>query len=957
MPSLTHCERVYELKQLTDQHTSELHASHSLPTTQQCYSRIFGSLRRKVALRGGIAIALLSSMIFIPAITDVAGSRITLLPILAFYFAKRPFTASSVGTQLMICVNGSLAIAFTVVFSLFVAWASRNSLFGLIALYFLINLFCFTIGSFTPSMRLPSAFIIVLIASMLPKYYALFHYANVSDAQAWQEIYADVGRVVFVAVVAISVHTGLALICFPWFVSECSFVQLKETYVDLAKFAEILAGRSDEELELGKAWVGGSKVEQLRILMESVESRYAKVYSGLYQVLLETRWSFSGVGLRTTQACFELREVIRPFRMITNELCLISLPELQREKEAAGTELQNEERQVALLLGKIFSAISHYLGDTALLLNSPSRESSPKAAAESPPERVLEVVASIEDCDKLMKEIESVIAKMPKAQLERGATASGNEELHGRNVYNRIAVAALACLNILNTLPECRRTIDELNRAKERKQWFTTLVDWSPTVYGSCRCCISEEDNAFSAVGFKGQPQSFFVEQNATSLERIYTKLALLFSSTEFKNGMKTAIGSTLLFLLAVLPQTYERYTDVALSNALMTFQSALRQFHLGLVFNRAINRMLGVLAGYVLASIAWTLVGDALNGWALWLLNLPFQGILVYMSSEKPLIAYIFYGLNKEMITISSVEFHSTTGEGIFAPSDQTIWERGGYIVGFTIFGSVLAFLFGACLWPSTGASKLRSLISFLLRDLSSQYEHQLLYGTMTTDAAKKRLAATIESCDAFIEYRLYYLTRPLLTAASLEILRLKFAVSLDKYEKALRAVKGLHNAMWKLRLLQQRLQADVSPPGTLSIADTAQPSNSGVVKAEGSQIDEETRIIFSDSLRAVPSALLLLSSSLEHGTPFPAIRPLISRPPLFLSQLSIYQRSLANDGAFVKVLNPWIGVLKLGLADISYEIEELFAFVSNFVPRSDYEAKFGGLEKALYHKSQLSS
>ena len=986
-----HAERVNELTELVEEQTVKPLPAVSSEAKQRrafnplrCTDCLFSSRRRKIAFRDGIALALLSSMIFIPGIVEVAGSRITLVPILAFYFAKRPFSGSSVGTQVMMFVNSLLSLVFLVCFALFTTWASQDSLFVLCLLYFLINLCCFTVGSFTPSMRLPSAFIIVLLASMLPKYYALFNYTSLTVEQAWQDVYFDIGQVLFVGVVALAVHTLLALLCFPWFVSEDTRHLLGDTYEEVAKFFKILADKAPVEPQEGGTvvpeapWLDSRSIDQLRQLTDEIDASYAKLFTGLYQLVLETRWYFSGSGMKYCEACLALREVIRSTRVISNEVLLIAPGGIKREAASEGMELESAEREVAVLLGAVLNQLTQGLTHVATLLDQRSPHAIVKGQTDSEVHGEaygsdIESKSFPADKESLSREIPALLSKMAKAQIERtrkkGDDSQLSVELHGRNLYNRIAAVSLAALNILELVPNCIRTADALKRETLSRQRLSTLIDWIPTVYGAGLCCTGtySDQNAFDLLGLNGaQPGTtcYYVEPELTRLQRMYRKLALLFSSAEFKNGLKTAIGSTVLFLLAVLPATYERYSDVAVSNALMTFQSALRQFHLGLVINRAINRLLGVLCGYLFASIAWTLVGDALDGWALWLLNLPFQAVLIYVSSEKPLVAYIFYGLNKEMLTISSVEFHANTGLGPFQPNDLSIWQRGGYITGFTILGSVLAFLVGACMWPSTGASKLRSLISDLLLDLSGEYEHQLIRNMHNVKASgtKRSLDDAIALSDAYIDYRLYYMTRPLIAATTLEILHLKLVVSLNKYRRALGAVKGLHSQLWKLRLLQNRLQGALNSQTRTSNVREPISTSVGLIEA-GIGIEDETKTIFAAALRSVSPVLLLLSSSLKLGTPLPEIRPSILKPQLFVSELAAHEELIiGHHQEFLEAMSEsygnyyaaWLGVLKLALADMSAELNVVVEFCSDFVLHSQFQKEFNILENR-FHQSLI--
>lgn len=253
----------------------------------------------------------------------------------------------------------------------------------------------------------------------------------------------------------------------------------------------------------------------------------------------------------------------------------------------------------------------------------------------------------------------------------------------------------------------------------------------------------------------------------------------------------------------------------------------------------------------------------------------------------------------------------------------DSNIVVTGGYTVALTLVGVLLGFVMGSMVFPVTGNSAMRKLLSDVFVHLSFYIEYVCMIRLKDEDADQGTLAQ-IYQAEEYIYRALYFDVAPLLKAMQHEVVKFRYSVDSSEYKKALKQTRNLFYLYWRLNRIRgwkSNIYRTVS-------------------------IDYSSERLLLELRRQHQPCLLLLSSSLTTGIPLPAVRPLIASPLLTYSHIHTVDKVLKRDEGIKQHLEISDSLRKsIGLncfmeanCAASHIYEELFSFVNKHTEQVKY-------------------
>jgi len=440
---------------------------------------------------------------------------------------------------------------------------------------------------------------------------------------------------------------------------------------------------------------------------------------------------------------------------------------------------------------------------------------------------------------------------------------------------------------------------------------------------------------------WKTEFQSDAISSRKTFARLVYPKLSLhsvmkyfdeIFRDEHVLLSTKFAVISTGIFSLALFSGSAAYFQNYFVMNMLTSFQSVMRLLHFGLMRRRMTDRFLGIFVAYLFGAAILTLVGDSLNGWAVFLTGLPLLAVYLLFKETKKSLSYLLYTIYKEYTVVTIIQ----------QSFGHNPWITGGYVTLNSLIGVVLGVIGGLLIWPSTGKRSLRNMLSDTFLEMMHLYEGlQLIryeysnYSTSGLDT--KDMEKQVQLAEQEVANRVFVVAPVLLQAAAFEPFDIHPEAPFSSYQKAVDGTEVIARALWKaVYLLSYSHQG-------LSLEMLLKPLR--MVKE-----------------RMIPTNFCLVSMALKNSIPLPSLRSTSANPQLMQRFWANYLRDVVANPEFEmfstrSLENSTNMLLQRHIyMEISRGLEMVYRFLDAFLHGEVYYAKFIKHHDEVFNTDQNS-
>mmetsp|Transcript_12702 Transcript_12702/g.24643 ORF Transcript_12702/g.24643 Transcript_12702/m.24643 type:complete len:1085 (-) Transcript_12702:66-3320(-) len=413
-------------------------------------------------------------------------------------------------------------------------------------------------------------------------------------------------------------------------------------------------------------------------------------------------------------------------------------------------------------------------------------------------------------------------------------------------------------------------------------------------------------------------------------------------SSTLWKVSFKFALGTTLLALPGVLESSYQWYSSVQLTNAVFTFQVILFKTQTGLVIERTLQRLLGLILGFITIGVAWELAcirgcdSDS-HKWILYAAEVLSIALYLYVRTAHSQYGYIGFAGFRTIVSLSVV-FAETE-----SPTRVLVWTQGSYVVASSLVGAAVALVLALFIWPSSGRSMIRDSLCEAYQDFIVLFE-QILTERYDHPEDMGRELPKITSFEDRIARNLYGDMTPMLRSAQLETWQhINFDAPHELYLKAVISTRRIWHSLWKLHHLGGIYVYLRDKDGNAAV--TMQPTTA--------------RDIFAVN-RWLTSAFAVVAARFgtKRRDAMPVLRPVAATPHVLQEILQDFLSRAYNDDVFLdRILASRdlslmcnLPLLNDSLVDISYALDDLFTFMERFLRKPLYADRLRTSERLSF-------
>ncbi|GBG27043.1 Hypothetical Protein FCC1311_032662 [Hondaea fermentalgiana] len=410
-----------------------------------------------------------------------------------------------------------------------------------------------------------------------------------------------------------------------------------------------------------------------------------------------------------------------------------------------------------------------------------------------------------------------------------------------------------------------------------------------------------------------------------TRIARWEHELLTLCGSNPWKISLKFAFGTVMMVLPAMTDPFYKIYSSIQAVNAVFAFQVVLFRSQTGLVVERVVHRLLGIIVGAIILGVAWEL--SCINGcldpnrkWIIYGIEIFCLFFYLWFKAKWPLQGYMGYAAMRTLASMST-RFVSADDPGLV-----DVWEQAGFVIASSAVGAFGALLLSIVIWPTSGRFMLREAIATSFHDfmlltesvLNDRYNEPSKIDTMTPQ---------VSAFEHQIARRLYMDTVVMLRSMQLETMqRINFDAPSELYSLAVQCSQEIWQSLWKLNHL-----------GGVHIY---------LKDAEGRRtrtMHPHTARVFFAANRWLTSCFASIASQLNapRRDSAPVLRPLVATPKLLNEMLDDFVGRAYRDETFLEhvvssrdlalMLN--LPLLADCLHDISISLDKLYGFMETYL------------------------
>lgn len=804
-------------------------------------------LPEKILVRNAIVATIALFLPFWEIIQTISYNTSLMIPILALILALRPIHMTCLGYEMQQIMVLLSAWPFYIVYSILIVAISPRNIVGYLVLFFVGVLIAFLIGVLRVS---------VLMTLMGPTitfsiiHVAIFQIYNMNDYEyPFTEVMLALGGATFGIGAAFIVHWLSAVLIFPWSANKDARQSLQNRYAMYASvlrhlrpvYDRIAIHTLDPKASSCHTRIEKDLIDALDDARQKEISSIPVTQKWVNAALLETRFFRKGDGYRYLERYTNTLNISRSARAAAADVVNNREDfEIDNEEDGPSETLEFhksifrrqdsiehatiddaeaerkalERENIPVLITKLNLLLelgAHRMAKLVYMV--PSDRSNDEAREHTLKQLEREQGAM----EKIAKELEDLAITWMQRYLRTHATQaydSSNTEIPDHVFFKRTKLISYV-LVLLKLVKEQKQVTEEFakesipDKTLAQKEWDMTFPFADPIIP---TLHSSDKENLY-------KPFDSWISrwEHAT---------LTLFSSNEWKLSFKFALGTTFMVLPGMLQQSYKWYSLMQFVNGIFAFQVVLFKSQTGLVIERVIHRLCGVIAGAIIIGVAWELA--CINGctdenrkWILFAFEVVALLCYLWFKTKWPPWGYAGYSMVRTLVSIS-VGFVKSSD-----PSQINVWKEGGYVIASSAIGATGALFLSICFWPTSGRDSIREAIAGSYHDfivlveqvLTDQYEHPYKIDTMSPHLAafEHRIART-----------LYLETGMMLRSVQLEDLQhVNFDAPLPLYSKAVKCSQEIWQSLWKLNHLggvQIYLRDKEGNPSKTMNTDTAQ-------------------------------------------------------------------------------------------------------------------------------------
>mmetsp|Transcript_4058 Transcript_4058/g.5954 ORF Transcript_4058/g.5954 Transcript_4058/m.5954 type:complete len:965 (+) Transcript_4058:173-3067(+) len=873
---------------------------------------------------------------YAPPIRDFVGhASVPLVAVLSIVSTLLPQSFSSVGAAVNYSFSVLLGCTIAISLGYFAVAAYPHNSGAYLATYFIFILFFMTMGQEYPKrLKLPVAFMCIVLGVVYSEGYRIFNFepSLTNKQERWDVYNQAIKGVVISIIIPMAVLVVYALVIFPWFVLDGLKGKLKTLWENEGKVlteydrvlclrlnalrcfdGDIKDGQPDEIMGNRKGVGNNPPVKEDENMLGELE-KLAKAQLGLptqvrallYDNLYDTRFSFRGVGL----------EMCACYRMSSRMSYLVSL--VGGRPPPKPPLHMNEPLRSAILLAyeashDLLVILVKHIDLLSIVCSRPVRDPA---------------------CVDILDNMNFSALHESRLAMETCVDAwisSGFMENDGG--------FGTCFLLYVRSLSKFARYVETaMNSRKESLDNPNTTMSFR--FAEMALTCTKPHDSRLYKYT-RGPLVGLEVMQHLAWYQVLFRRFEGVTHLASLKTGFKAALAATILLSFAFFPSTQEFFSSAAMPNALSTVFSVFRQTQMGLVGERAVYRIGGMLIGYIAASVIYQIpcasgsCYDTIDGYIPLLLSLPLFPLHFYTRRVYPRQFYAVYSLMKEYQVISLTAVSLQTSPG------SHVWKIGGYIVLSSFMGAVLSLIIGTFVFPLTGWGMLRDSLSgnfeYLVTICEGRFYTQF-YRTDEDNEDNKSvdivgLKEHLRNLEGVVGQSIAASSATYIKAMRLEPIHLRQSVSSEQGEKLLAACRNI----WMTLFLVHNL--------LLTRQDSTKEEYRGFIGV---------RIW---SLRRVTAICDFFSSKLQ-GANFarvvpPVIPPTFADPTILKHELDvIVKRSLVAHPDQPNHARYELQALTALLLELSESFQQIYQFIDEITLSPPYKTELVSLSRGIAKK-----
>lgn len=920
----------------------------------------------KILIRNSVVLVISLIFPYFEVIRSLAEGTSLFIPIYCLILALRPLNDTCIGVEIQQTLSYIVLWPFLVAYSIFMFAVTGTNLAGYMILFAIGILLTFMIG-----LKYPTSMLSILLQAIT---FSVQHISiwKVNNLEVVDEPFHRslliLGGATFGTTIPYMLHCLGALVIFPW-TSIASTQQILNNrftgYGILLRrlrpvYAQVAAQTLDPTQDSGQVNISPVLLKKL------VDARKAEINSivlaqkWLGQTLLETRFLCNGDGLRYLERYDASLTITRIARSAASDMLnyfdecsakgsdLTYTDSLRKKATFLEQEVQamiqmdqseierrqTERRRIPIIINEINLLLELGAHRFALL------SSLPPSARDSHIERekaIMMLDREQQVLDRLARELEDLmITWMERYLRSTAAKTMESARMNKEAIFHRTTLTSYVL--VLLKLVKTQKELGVQFKSETMGQHEDWKREWSITF---------PFQDMFLTSYYASERKAFYVKTPYWST-RVEERCLNFFSSMIWKMGLKFSLGTTLLVLPGLLPDSYSLFSSVQLLNAVFAFQVILFKTQTGLVIERTAHRLIGVTLGYIFAGVIWELacIGGCTadnHEWIFYGAEVFALAIYLYVKTVLPQFGYVVFAALRTLVSLSVVFLQATE------PTQVDVWVEGGYILASTLMGAAGALVLALFVWPTTGRALIRETLSQSYHDFNILFEH-VLTERYEQPLMLDRVLPQVAAFEHGIAYSLFVNISPQLRSADLESKqRLNFDVPHEHYVKAVESTQRVWHSLWKLHHL-----------GGICIFMSDEKGHMT------SNMRPETARSFYTAHRWLTSAFSSAAARLgsKQRESMPVLRPIAATPHLLREVLQDFLTLAFRDEEFFNSLlaskNLAVMSNMLFLADcfqdISYALNDVYTFMEYFLHKPIYAQRLRDAEQASFDRYAAS-